>query len=95
MAQMGKTLPVIQETQIQSLGQEDPLAKEMATTLVFLPGEFCGQRSLAGHSPWGRRESDTTERLTFFTYLSTHGARIFAPTNFCLFNNAQENKYGC
>ena len=54
-----------------------------------------GQRSLAGHSPWGRRESDTTEQLTFFTYLSTHGAKIFAPTNFCLFNNAQENKYGC
>ena len=30
MAQMGKTLPVMQETQVQSLGQEDPLAKEMA-----------------------------------------------------------------
>ena len=31
---------------------------------VFLPGEFHGQRSLAGYSPWGRTESDTTERLT-------------------------------
>ena len=30
MAQMGKTLPLMQETQVQSLGQEDPLAKEMA-----------------------------------------------------------------
>ena len=28
---------------------------------VFLPGEFHGQRSLAGCSPWGRTESDTTE----------------------------------
>ena len=28
---------------------------------LFLPGEFHGQRSLAGHSPWGRKESDTTE----------------------------------
>ena len=28
---------------------------------VFLPGESHGQRSLAGHGPWGRRESDTTE----------------------------------
>ena len=30
---------------------------------VFLPGKFHGQRSLAGYSPWGRKESDTTERL--------------------------------
>ena len=30
-------------------------------TPVFLPGEFHGQRSLADYSPWGRKESDTTE----------------------------------
>ena len=30
-------------------------------TPVFLPGECYGQRSLAGYSPWGRKESDTTE----------------------------------
>ena len=28
---------------------------------VFLPGKFHGQGSLAGYSPWGRRESDTTD----------------------------------
>ena len=33
-------------------------------TPVFLPGEFHGQRSLAGYSPWGHKESDTTEHLT-------------------------------
>ena len=33
-------------------------------TPVFLPGELHGQRSLAGFSPWGRRELDRTERLT-------------------------------
>ena len=33
------------------------------STPVFLPGEFHGQRSLAGHSLWGRKESDATERL--------------------------------
>ena len=33
-------------------------------TLVFLPAEFRGQRSLVGYSPWGHKESDTTERLT-------------------------------
>ena len=31
---------------------------------VFLPGEFHGQRSLVGYSPWGRKELDTTEQLT-------------------------------
>ena len=30
---------------------------------VFLPGKFHGRRSLAGYSPWGCKESDTTERL--------------------------------
>ena len=33
-------------------------------TPVFLPGESHGQRSLAGYSPWGCKESDTTERLS-------------------------------
>ena len=32
-------------------------------TPAFLPGESHGQRSLVGYSPWGRKESDTTERL--------------------------------
>ena len=32
-------------------------------TPVFLPGESQGQRSLAGYSPWGGKESDTTKRL--------------------------------
>ena len=33
-------------------------------TPVLLPGEFHGQRSLAGYSPWGCKESDITEQLT-------------------------------
>ena len=33
-------------------------------TPVFLPGEFHGQRSLAGYSPQGRKEPATTERVT-------------------------------
>ena len=57
---MVKNLPAMQETQVQSLSREDPLEKGMATTPVFLPGEFHGQRSLAGYGPWGRQESDTT-----------------------------------
>ena len=39
MAQMVKNLPVVQETQVQSLGQEDPLEEEMAThsSILGLP----------------------------------------------------------
>ena len=39
------------ETQVQFLGREDPLEKEMATHSVFLSEEFHGQRSLVGYSP--------------------------------------------
>ena len=45
------------------LSQEDPLRRKWQPTPVFFPGEFHGQRSLVGYSPWGRKESDTTERL--------------------------------
>ena len=39
-AQMVNDLPVMRETQVQSLGREDPLEEVMAPTPVFLPGEF-------------------------------------------------------
>ena len=42
----------------------------MATHSVFLLGESHGQRSLAGYSPWGRKESDTPE-LTQYCYQLT------------------------
>ena len=66
----GKELPAMQETRVQSLSQEDPLEKGMVPTPVFLPGEFNGQRSLVGYSPWGCKELDTTERLTLSQILS-------------------------
>ena len=61
MAQTVKNLPTMRETQIRSLGQEDPLEKRMAPTPVFLPGESHRQRSLVGYRPWGHKESDMTE----------------------------------
>ena len=54
----------MQETPVRSLGWEDPLKKGKATTPVFWPGEFHGL-----YSPWGHKESDTTERLSL-TYVS-------------------------
>ena len=50
---------------VQSLGQEDPLEKEMAPTPVFLPGKFYGQRSLAACRPQGFKESDMTEATEY------------------------------
>ena len=43
---------------------------------VFLPGKFHGQRSLVGPSPWGHKESDTTEQLSTTIILkSANGVR--------------------
>ena len=38
-----------------------PWKRERQPVPVFLPGESHGQRSLAGYSPWGHKEWDTTE----------------------------------
>ena len=64
---MVQNLLAMRETQVRSLGQEDPLEEGLATVPVFLPGEFHGESSLAGYSPWGHKESDTTERLSAHT----------------------------
>ena len=43
-----------------------------SSTPVFLPGESHGQRSLAGYSPWGHKETDTTEQLSVYKHTHTH-----------------------
>ena len=60
---MVKRLPAMRETQVQSLGGEDPLEKEMASYSSSLAWKFPGQRRLVGYSSCGHKESDTTERL--------------------------------
>ena len=55
--------PAVQEMQVRSLGQEDPLERKWQPTPVFLPEEFHGQRCLAGYSPWGCAELDMTQQL--------------------------------
>ena len=54
----------MQETEVQSLGWDDPLEKEMATHSGILAWESHGQRSLAGYSPWGCKESDGHDLVT-------------------------------
>ena len=44
-----------------------PGEKEWLQTPVFWPGEFHGQRSLAGYSPWGSKDLDMTKTLTHYS----------------------------
>ena len=60
MVKNPSTMQETQEIQVQSLGWEDPLEYEVETCSVFLPGKSHGQRSLAGCSSCGCKESDTT-----------------------------------
>ena len=63
MAQTVKHLPTMRETWVRSLGREDLLEKEMATHSSTLAWKIPWTEELVGYSPWGRKESDTTERL--------------------------------
>ena len=74
VAQRLKHLPGMQETRECKRPGFDPWVgkipwrRKWQPTPVFLPGESHGGRSLVGYSPWGRKESDTTERLYLLTY---------------------------
>ena len=91
MVHMVKNLPAMQETWVQCLGWEDHWEKGMTTQSsilffffsnpVFLPGEFHGQRSLAGYSLWGLKELDMTEQLT----LSFSCFKVYNPVVFHIF----------
>ena len=68
MAPTVKRLSTMRETQVRSLGWEDPLEKAMAIHSSTIAWKIpCAERSLVGYSPWGRKESDTTERLHSLT----------------------------
>ena len=55
IAQLVKNLPAVQETQVQFLGREDPLKKDVATLPTILAWRLPWTRSLAGYSPWSCR----------------------------------------
>ena len=61
VAQLVKNLPAKREIWVQSLGWEDPLEKGKTLHSSILAREFQGL-----YSPWGLKESDTTERLSLF-----------------------------
>ena len=53
----------MQDMWAQFLGQEESPDKKITTNSSILAGKSHGQRSLAGYSPWGHKESDTTQQL--------------------------------
>ena len=72
MAQRVKSLPTVQETQVLSLGWEDPLEEDIATHSSILAWRVPWTEELGGYSPWGCKESDMTERLTLSLSLSLY-----------------------
>ena len=71
-----------QEMQIRSLGGKIPWSSKWQPTPVLLPGKSCGKKSLVGYSPWGHKESNTTEQLNMHTcsHNSVPRARNFLHT---------------
>ena len=65
---MVRSLPAMEETWVTKI----PWRRARQPTPVFLPGESHGQRSLVGYSPWGHKESDTTQQLSMHEYISTN-----------------------
>ena len=61
VAQSVKNPSAMQETRFNAWLGKIPWRRKWQSTLVFLPGNFHGQRSLVGYSPRGWEESDTTE----------------------------------
>ena len=64
VTQTVKNMPISQESQVQSLGQEEPLEKGMATHSSILAWGILWTEEPAGYSLWGPEESDTTEQLS-------------------------------
>ena len=61
-------------------------------TPVLLPGKFHGWRSLVGCSPWGREESDTTERIHFHFSLSCIGEGNGNPLQCSCLENPRDSR---
>ena len=70
VAQLVKSLPAMRQTRDRSLGGDYPLQKGMAIHSSILAWKIpCTEEPGGGYSPWGRKESHTTEQLHFLSFL--------------------------
>ena len=83
VAQRVECLSAMWETQVQSLGREDPLEKEMATLSSILAWRIPWTE--VDYSPRGRKESDTTERLHFHFPLQGSQGWPVSDLSYCSF----------
>ena len=67
-----------------------PWRSKWQSTPALLPGKSHGRKSLIGYSPWGRKESDTTERLHFHFSLSCIGEGNGNPLQFSCLENSRD-----
>ena len=63
----GNSLTLLVEMQTSTAIIGDYWRRKRQPTPVFLPGKSHGWKSVVGYSPWGRKESDMTERLHFLS----------------------------
>ena len=77
VAQMVKCLPTMQETQVQSLGWDDLLEKEMAIHSSILPGKSHGRRIMVGY----------TEKTRMRENVEIHGAKMWKEKERVLYLN--------
>ena len=89
---MVNNLPATQKTQVQSLGWEDLLEKEMATLSSILAWKSHGRRNLVGYSPWGHEESATTEQRHFHFSLSCTGEGHGNPLQYSCLENPMDGE---
>ena len=71
VAQMGKRMPAVWRPRFDCWVGKIPWRRKWQPTPVLLLGKFHGWKSLVGYSPWGRKESDTTEPLHFHFFSSS------------------------
>ena len=101
VAHMAKNLPAKWETQVGSLGPEEPLKKGMATHSSILAWKTPWTEESDWASPWGHRESDMTEPLSlthspecnngaFWVGITVDFHFIFVPCRFFFFHNESE-----
>jgi len=81
-------------THVHSMGKAYTSEKAMAPTPVLLPGKSHGPRSLVGCSPWGHKESDTTERLHFQFSLLCIGEGNGNPLQYFCLENPRDGEPG-
>ena len=90
VAQMRKNRPAMQRPGYSPYIEKIPWRREWLPIPVFLPGEFCGQKRLAGYSPWGCKESGHNWASNTITFTFTGVTVPLSDRRLC-----KANDYSC